>query len=47
QFSHAQQQYARPQQQQTDLPVQQWRHPPPGYIKCNVDASFYGTTEAT
>ncbi|MCI11213.1 putative ribonuclease H protein, partial [Trifolium medium] len=32
---------------ETDQSVQQWMHPPPGYIKCNVDASCYGTAEAT
>ncbi|GAU13776.1 hypothetical protein TSUD_82850 [Trifolium subterraneum] len=47
QFFNAQQQFARPQQQQTDLHLQQWMHPPPGYVKCNVDVSFYDTTEAT
>jgi hypothetical protein len=38
---HAQQQYAHTQQQGTDRDVQQWRQPAPGYVKCNVDASFY------
>ncbi|MCI78146.1 hypothetical protein A2U01_0099416, partial [Trifolium medium] len=34
--------------QQTVAPgAQQWHPPHPGYLKCNVDASFYDTTEAT
>ncbi|MCI19746.1 cytochrome P450 [Trifolium medium] len=46
QLSHALQQI-HAQQMQSDSTGQQWRHPPPGYVKCNVDASFYNTPEAT
>ncbi|MCI35071.1 hypothetical protein A2U01_0056292, partial [Trifolium medium] len=36
------------QQQQTAVQTAlQWQQPPPGYLKCNVDASFYDTAEPT
>ncbi|GAU16801.1 hypothetical protein TSUD_200440 [Trifolium subterraneum] len=36
------------QQQQTTVQTAiKWKQPPPGYLKCNVDASFYDTAEAT
>ncbi|GAU16129.1 hypothetical protein TSUD_339990 [Trifolium subterraneum] len=36
------------QQQQTAAQtVVQWQHPPPGYLKCNVDASFYDAAATT
>ncbi|PNX57681.1 hypothetical protein L195_g058815, partial [Trifolium pratense] len=44
---HTQQQFTRAQHQQTAHTVQQWRNPPPGLVKCNVDASFYDTVKAT
>jgi ribonuclease HI len=35
------------QQQDAGLDVQQWIPPCQGYVKCNVDASFYNTAGAT
>ncbi|MCI17997.1 hypothetical protein A2U01_0039148 [Trifolium medium] len=34
-------------QQTAGRSTQQWQQPPSGYLKCNVDASFYNTTEAS
>ncbi|PNX98269.1 hypothetical protein L195_g021511 [Trifolium pratense] len=45
--THRQQHQTYIQQQRTAHVEQQWRQAPPGYIKCNVDASFYGTAEVT
>jgi hypothetical protein len=35
------------QQKTADNRSQQWQQPPTGYLKCNVDASFYSTAGAT
>ncbi|PNX74137.1 cytochrome p450, partial [Trifolium pratense] len=34
-------------QQSAAEPAVHWQQPPPGFMKCNVDASFYDTAEAT
>ncbi|PNX94982.1 cytochrome p450 [Trifolium pratense] len=43
---HANEQLLQHQQSAAE-PAVQWQQPPPRFMKCNVDASFYDTSEAT
>ncbi|MCI22373.1 hypothetical protein A2U01_0043549, partial [Trifolium medium] len=38
---------AQQHQQTAAHTVHQWQQPPPGFLKCIVDASFYDIDEAT